>query len=90
MEITCNPNEEQIFTVKSEAVEMSESYSETSSCSTSDDDGVFSVYSVQGEMMGLQPYQFEPVIDNVAESHSDSGDEYSEDEDENRLANSEW
>ena len=42
--------------------------------------------------MGLQPYQFEPVLEIAATTESDdSGDDSTEDEeDENRLANLDW
>ena len=68
-----------------------ESEIDLSSGSGSDDDDSFSAYA-EGGIMGLQPYQFEPVLEIVAASESDdSGDDSTEDEeDENRLANLDW
>ena len=63
--------------------------SESSSSSGASDDEA--EYSVPEEMMGLQPYQFEPVIDhdNVENAPDDSEAESSE-EDESRLENLDW
>ena len=48
-------------------------------------------FSVPGEMMGLQPYQFEPVIDiDIKNAPDGSGEESSEEENERRLENLEW
>ena len=64
----------------------SESYS---SSGASDDEAE---YSVPEEMMGLQPYRFEPVIDvdNVQNAPDDSEAESSDEEDESRLENLDW
>ena len=65
-----------------------DSESSSSMSSASDDEAEF---SVPGEMMGLQPYQFEPVIDiDIENACDDSGEESSEEEDERRLENLEW
>jgi hypothetical protein len=75
-----NGNDEHICTLDTE------SSSKTSSCSSSNDDE----YLPQGQILGLQPYQFEPVIDTTSES-SESDDDYSsEEEDGSRLDNLEW
>ena len=77
-----NGNDEHICTSDTE----SETSSETSSCSFSTDDE----YLPQGQILGLQPYQFELVIDTIPES-SESDDDYSsEEEDESRLDNLDW
>ena len=77
-----NGNDEHICTSDTE----SETSSETSSCSSSTDDE----YLPQGHILGLQPFQFEPVIDTIPES-SESDDDYrSEEEDESRLDNLDW
>ena len=49
-------------------------------------------YSVPKEMMGLQPYQFEPVIDvnNAENAPNNSEAESSDEEDESRLENLDW
>ena len=64
--------------------------SESSSSSGASDDEA--EYSVPEEMMGLQPYQFEPVIDvdNVQNAPDDSEAESSDEEDESRLENLDW
>jgi hypothetical protein len=63
----------------------SDTESESSSETTAGDE-----YLPQGQISGLQPYQFEPVIDIIRES-SESDDEYSsEEEDESRLDNLDW
>ena len=64
--------------------------SESSSSSGASDDEA--EYSVPEEMMGLQPYQFEPVIDvdNVENAPDDSEAESSDEEDESRLENLDW
>jgi hypothetical protein len=76
-----NGNDEHICTSDTE----SETSSETSSCSFSTDDE----YLPQGQILGLQPYQFELVIDTIPES-SESDDDYSSEEDESRLDNLDW
>ena len=63
----------------------SESESETSDSNTDSSD------AEQVMVMGLKRYQFEPVIDSVKESSSDSDDGSNEDEtDETRLENLDW
>ena len=64
--------------------------SESSSSSGASDDKA--EYSVPEEMMGLQPYRFEPVIDvdNVQNAPDDSEAESSDEEDESRLENLDW
>ena len=65
-----------------------DSESSSSMSSASDDEAEF---LVPGEMMGLQPYQFEPVIDiDIENACDDSGEESGEEEDERRLENLEW
>ena len=62
----------------------SETESETSNSDTDSSD------AAQAMVMGLKPYQFEPVIDSVKESSSDSDSDYGSDEnetDEIRLEN---
>ena len=65
--------------------DASESESETNDIDTD------SSNAAQAMVMGLKPYQFEPVIDSVKESSSDSDDGSDEDEtDETRLENVDW
>ena len=65
--------------------DASESESETSDSDTDSSD------AAQAMVMGLKPYQFEPVIDSVKESSSDSHEGSDEDEtDETRLENLDW
>ena len=66
--------------------------SETSESETSDSDTDNSD-ATQAMVMGLKPYQFEPVIDSVKESSSDSDSDDGSDEDETdetRLENLDW
>ena len=75
-----NGSDEHICTSDTESENSSES------CSSSNDDEYFP----QGQILGLQPYQFKPVIDTIPES-SESDDDYSsEEEDESRLDNLDW
>ena len=55
--------------------------------SSASDDGA--EFSVLGEMMGLQPYQFEPAGIDIKNACDNSGEESGE-EDERRLENLEW
>ena len=67
--------------------DASESESETSDSDTDSSD------AAQAMVMGLKPYQFEPVIDSVKESSSDSDSNDGSDEhetDETRLENLDW
>ena len=65
--------------------DASESESEISHSDTDSSD------AAQAMVMGLKPYQFEPVIDGVKESSSDSHEGSDEDEtDETCLENLYW
>ena len=69
-------------------VEMYNSHASESESETSDTDNSD---VTQAMVMGLKRYQFEPVIDSVKESSSDSDDGSNEDEtDETRLENLDW
>ena len=71
-------------------VEMYNSDASESERGTSDSD-TDSSDTEQAMVMGLKPYQFEPVIDSVKESSSDSDEGSDEDEtDETRLENLDW